>query len=78
MLVLSTILNLLIIGNTPCPKGNTKKNGACVPCALGFYKDVVGDGPCTKCPTGRSTESVGSPRESFCGKFNGHEKELYS
>ena len=42
----------------------------CVRCAQGFYKDVVGDGACTKCPDGRTTSSQGSPAASYCSKVS--------
>ena len=62
--------------SSSCPKGKTKKDGACVPCAVGFYKSAEGDGACTKCPTGRSTINAGSPSVAHCSKSKCDEKEI--
>ena len=42
--------------------------GSCTDCDVGFYKDVVGDGACTKCINGKSTSRAGATKASDCGK----------
>ena len=39
----------------------------CVDCDVGYYKDTIGDGACTKCPDGTSTRQKGSTVASHCG-----------
>eukprot|EP00727_Mastigamoeba_balamuthi_P011993 m51a1_g7416 hypothetical protein (493) ;mRNA; f:222441-223987 len=40
--------------------------GLCDACPLGFFKEELGDEPCTRCPDGRTTQGEGSTSSAAC------------
>ena len=59
------------VGNdSGCPKGQMKRGSSCMLCAVGFYKDVVGDRTCFPCGTGRTTNKPGATKITDCGKVH--------
>ena len=44
--------------------------GACNDCDFGFYKNVEGNGACTKCSDATTTLGRGSTKATDCRKFD--------
>ncbi|XP_069124102.1 uncharacterized protein [Argopecten irradians] len=49
-----------------CDAGNQGRNMTCEPCPVGYYKSVAGASPCSVCPPGNRTKSIGSTDISDC------------
>ena len=54
---------------TVCKKGKGLDGTLCNACAVGTYKDSVGNTDCTMCTSGKTTMSIGSTAASACGKL---------
>nr|XP_034312620.1 uncharacterized protein LOC105346442 isoform X2 [Crassostrea gigas] len=64
-----------------CIPGHYLNSGdVCVPCMIGFYKDVTGNGNCTACPAKLTTPLMGSTELSNCSIVfcNAGEKRISS
>ena len=57
-----------IISFLVCSTGQGVDGSSCSACAVGKYKDSVGNTACTDCPSGKSTTSTGSTALSDCGR----------
>ncbi|XP_071105159.1 uncharacterized protein [Haliotis cracherodii] len=49
-----------------CSEGMEDRNDICVPCMIGFYKNVTSVGQCEACPAGLRTSSEGATSEADC------------
>ena len=51
-------------------KGYYQNDTKCEVCAMGTYKDVIGNAPeCTACPDKMTTDSTGSDNANLCSKL---------
>ena len=48
------------------PNASDTTHQSCIPCEIGFYKDVPGADNCTMCPVGMSTVALGMVNVSDC------------
>jgi hypothetical protein len=53
-----------------CLRGYERRNGVCVACAAGKYKDDMGPGPCRECWAETFSTVVGATSESVCRECN--------
>ena len=60
------------IPGAPCPRGKYKKDGKCLPCTKGYYKELIGDEACNKCEDGKTTYGLGSTDQRDCSKITHH------
>ena len=51
-----------------CRTGLGRVGESCQLCDKGYYKDIVADTPCTKCPTGQTTSGIAKTKASDCSK----------
>ena len=58
---------------TVCIRGFELRDGVCKPCMPGFYKDWEGNGNCSACTAGRTSESTtqfpGAVSQDLCGQY---------
>lgn len=53
-----------------CMRGFERRNGVCVACAAGKFKDDMSIGPCRECRTGTFSTTIGATSESTCRECN--------
>ncbi|XP_048380831.1 tyrosine-protein kinase Mer-like [Stegostoma tigrinum] len=47
-------------GHCVCREGHQAKDDTCAACKIGYYKDTVGNGVCTKCPSNSHSDAEAS------------------
>ena len=59
-----------------CQAGSFLEDGLCAPCPDGFFKDSVGNFPCSPCGTGTFSNGTGSTEPCRCRQGYGFDEEI--
>lgn len=62
----TAVRNATSISDCTCDRGHFYSRGNCAPCPIDYYKPLVGNAPCMRCPPELNTYATGSVSDTSC------------